>query len=58
MKIGKEKVYLLSFVLSFFLFASAQAVTAQTNDVTKPEAPVGVLAEGLENAAEVEAFFR
>lgn len=57
MKTGKENVYLLSFVLSFFLFASAQAVTAQTIDVVKPEAPVKVLAEGLENRAEVEAFF-
>jgi len=57
MKIGKENVYLLSFALSFFLFAFTQAVTAQTNDVTKPEAPVKVLAEGLKNAAEVEAFF-
>jgi len=57
MKIGKENVYLLSFILSFFLFASAQAVRAQTNDVTKPQAPVKVLAEGLKNAVEVEAFF-
>ena len=57
MKIGKENVYLLSFVLSFFLFAFTQAVTAQTNDVTKPEAPVKVPAEGLKNAAEVETFF-
>jgi len=57
MKIGKENVYLLSFVLSFFLLALTQAVTAQTNDVRKPQAPVKVLTEGLKNAAQVEAFF-
>jgi len=57
MKIGKEKFYLLSFVLSFFLFAFTQAVTAQTNDIMKPEAPVKVFAEDLKNAVELEAFF-
>ena len=57
MKIGKGTVYVLSFVLSFFLLAFTHAVTARTNDGTKPEAPVKVPAEGLKNAAEVEAFF-
>ena len=57
MKIGKENSYLLGFVVSFFLFASTQALVAQTNDLTKPEAPLQVPAEGLTNTAEVEAFF-
>ncbi len=57
MKSSKEKIYLLSFVLSFFLLMFAQAVTARTNDGTKPEAPAKAIAEGLKNTAEVEAFF-
>ena len=58
MKIGKENVWLLSFVLLFFLFAFTHAVTAQTNDGAKPETTVKeVPAEGLKNAAAVEAFF-
>lgn len=57
MKIWKETVYLLSFALLFFLFAFTHIVTAQTNDVTKPEAPVKVPAEDLKNAADVKAFF-
>ena len=53
MKIGKEKVYLLSFILSFLLFVFTQAITAETNDVAKSEAT----AEDRGNRAEVEAFF-
>ncbi len=47
MKIGKENSYLLGFVVSFLLFASTQALVAQTNDVTKVEAPITVLAETI-----------
>ena len=57
MKIEKGKVYVLGFVLSFFLFAVTQAVTAQTHDGPKQQVPVTVPAEGLKTAAEVEAFF-
>jgi len=52
-KTRKEKVYLLSFILSFLLFVFTQAIIAQINDVAKSEAT----AEDRGNAAKVEAFF-
>ena len=57
MKNGKRNAYLFSFVLLFCFLAFIQTVKAQANDGTKPEAYVKVSAEGLENRAEVEAFF-
>jgi CubicO group peptidase (beta-lactamase class C family) len=54
MKIRKENVYLLSIVLSFFLFAFTQDAEARTNVVTKPET---ASAKGLKSEAEMIAFF-
>ncbi|TKJ46854.1 hypothetical protein CEE34_06755 [Candidatus Aerophobetes bacterium Ae_b3a] len=52
-KTRKEKVYLLSFILSFLLFVFTQVITAETNDVAKAEAS----AEDREDVAKVEVFF-
>lgn len=58
MKIGKGNVYLLSFLLSFFLFAFTQDVNAnQANNGMQPPVFANVSAQGLKSAAEVGAFF-
>ncbi|MFC1858999.1 serine hydrolase domain-containing protein [Thermodesulfobacteriota bacterium] len=58
MKIGKETVCLLGFVLSFcfFVFFSSVSV-AKTHEETKPKVPVKVPVEVLDDAAEVAAVF-